>query len=59
MGVDVAVRVFSHVPSEWICRAHWSRLSRAERAVWRRTKKRADFVTADRVWRAIKRRAAL
>lgn len=64
MGADTAAKRFGHVPAEWICQPHWSRLSRKERAIWGRMKRQARRFgvwvrpeAASRVWAALKRRA--
>jgi hypothetical protein len=67
--IDGCGRTTSKLYSEWICPTHWQRLTRAEKAVWARIKRRdrmgrqspkAKPMSADRyfrIWRWCKRTA--
>lgn len=66
MGHAAAMKRWGEVPGEWICQAHWSRLTKRERAVHNRHRRqflRLGFqphpAAAARVWASCKRRAAL
>lgn len=64
MGKKAAIKRFGWFPPEWICQPHWSLIPKAERRVWSRhlRQHRAHGFSlrpeaADRIWRALKRRA--
>lgn len=64
MSAEVYERRFGHEPGQWICPGHWLRLTKRERAVWRRVhrqrKTRAglvDYRREDRIWRRLVARA--
>lgn len=65
MGHAAAIKRWGHVPAEWVCQRHWSRLTKAERRVWTRTKRRIRRLGFDpapevsaRLWRGLVRRAS-
>lgn len=65
MGTETAVKRFGQQPGEWICATHWARIPRAEKRVWSRFKRQSRRFGGtvrpeayDRVWEALKRRAA-
>jgi hypothetical protein len=65
MGHDTARKRFGGIPAEWICAAHWSRISRDERRIWARFKRQTRVAGSpmrpeadQRIWEALKRRAA-
>lgn len=66
MSHETACKRFGHVPDEWMCHMHWSRLTKNERRVWnrkRRLQRRFGCEVlpsaASRIWTGLKRRAAL
>lgn len=65
MANETAVKRYGHVPAEIICPFHWQRLTRSERRIWaryhRQARKAGEWLRpdeADRIWSALKRRAA-
>ena len=70
IGADVYRRKFQHEIGEWICSAHWKRVSREDKRAYGRLRRQIAkyvkdelppppelLVREDRIWHALKRRA--
>lgn len=63
--IDGCHRTTQKPYSEWICGKHWQRLTRAERRIWARLKRKSRRLAGsakfdarvDRIWEGLKRRA--